>query len=87
MRESAYSFQMERAENIFLNIDAVQCGVGGNNSWGARALDPYRPLKTTYRYGYRLQPLSGGADAVGNLLLKQVETTPSNVGELAVPDL
>ncbi len=87
MRESAYSFQMERAENIFLNIDAVQCGVGGNNSWGARALDPYRPLEKTYRYAYRLQPLSGGVDAVENLLLKQVETSPSNVGELAVPDL
>ena len=63
MRASAYSFQMERAENIFLNIDAVQCGVGGNTSWGKRALDAYRPLESKYHYAYRLLPVVGSADS------------------------
>ena len=59
MRDSDYSFQMERSGNIFLNIDAAQRGVGGINSWKALPLEKYRLNATSYRYAYRLIPLSG----------------------------
>jgi beta-galactosidase len=54
IRTSDYSFQMKRSENIFLNIDAVQCGVGGINSWGSIPLAPYRLMEKSYSYAYRM---------------------------------
>ena len=42
---SAYSFEMNRSEDIFLNIDHRQLGVGGNNSWGKTALNRYQLKK------------------------------------------
>ena len=61
MRESGYSFQMERSDDIFLNIDATQSGVGGITSWRATPMEKYRLNQATYRYAYRLVPVSGGA--------------------------
>ena len=62
MRESDYSFQMERSDDIFLNIDAAQSGVGGINSWYATPLEKHRLNETAYHYAYRLIPLSGDVD-------------------------
>jgi len=39
-------------EHIFLHVDLLQRGVGGDNSWGALPHDPYRLRAGTYRYGY-----------------------------------
>ncbi len=58
MRESDYSFQMQRSDHIFLNIDAAQSGVGGINSWAAPPLKKHRLNKDKYTYAYRLIPLS-----------------------------
>ena len=58
MRDNDYSFQMERSANIFLNIDAAQCGVGGINSWGSIPLTKYRLTKKNYSYAYRMQTVS-----------------------------
>mgnify|MGYP001602076231 CR=1 FL=1 len=57
MRDSKYSFQMERSKNIILNIDAAQSGVGGINSWRATPLEPYRLTEQKYQYSYRLIPI------------------------------
>ena len=54
MRKSEYSFQMERSDNIFLNIDGAQCGVGGINSWGSIPLKPYRLTDKKYSFSYRI---------------------------------
>ncbi len=62
MRDSDYSFQMERSNDIFLNIDAAQSGVGGITSWGALPLEKYRLNAKTYHYTYRLIPLFGKVD-------------------------
>lgn len=59
MRDSDYSFQMERSGFIHLNIDAAQSGVGGINSWGSVPLKPYRLRDEVYQYSYRLSPLGG----------------------------
>lgn len=58
MEASDYAFKMERSEDIFLNIDHLQLGVGGNNSWGATALSDYQLTAPTYEYTYRIQPLT-----------------------------
>lgn len=59
MESAKYSFEMERSEDIFFNIDAHQLGVGGNNSWGAEPLDNgrYRAKKPNYNYAFRISPL------------------------------
>jgi len=58
MRNSDYSFQMERSSDIFLNVDAAQCGVGGINSWGSIPLKPYRLTEKKYSYSYRMQAVN-----------------------------
>lgn len=60
MQNSDYSFQMERSNNIHLNIDHVQFGVGGNNSWGKTPLKQYLPHKLNYQYSYTITPFVGG---------------------------
>jgi len=49
--------ELKEEDFITVNIDAVQQGVGGNNSWGAKPLDAYRlwPNKE-YRYKFRFVP-------------------------------
>ncbi|VGO16346.1 Beta-galactosidase [Pontiella desulfatans] len=60
MRDSKYSFQMERSDGIFLNIDAVQSGVGGIDSWRTPPMQHYRLRDKTCRYTFRMLPLAGG---------------------------
>lgn len=57
MEDSDYSFKMERSEDVYLNIDHKQMGVGGNNSWGATALEKYQLNKKKYNYSYIIQPI------------------------------
>ncbi len=84
MRESDYSFQMERSEDIFLNIDAGQSGVGGINSWRALPLEKHRLNEKVYRYAYRLKPLIGDLEGA---LSCRAAFEASNVEALAVPDV
>jgi len=60
MQHSDYSFQMQRSDEIYLNIDHLQYGIGGNNSWGAAPLLRYLPRKLNYQYAYSMMPFTGG---------------------------
>ena len=42
-------------DEVYLNIDLKQRGVGGDNSWGKLPHDPYRLLEKTYSYSYTLK--------------------------------
>jgi len=57
IRDAKYSFQMERSEHIYLNIDAAQSGVGGINSWSAPPQRQHRLFDEHYSYSYRLIPV------------------------------
>lgn len=57
IENSKYAFEMTRSETIFLNIDAVQMGVGGRNSWGGEPLLQYQLKEDTYNYGFRVSPI------------------------------
>jgi beta-galactosidase len=51
--------EIPSSDVITLNLDLIQMGVGGRNSWGAMTDDPYLlPADRTYRYRYRLVPYS-----------------------------
>ncbi len=84
MRKSDYSFQMERSDNIFLNIDAAQSGVGGVNSWGATPMEKHRLNEKKYNYSYRLLPMQG---TIVETLSKRIEVEVSNPQLLASPDV
>ncbi len=43
-------------DNLYLNIDYGQKGVGGDNSWGNPVHIDYRVLLRTYHYGYFIKP-------------------------------
>jgi len=41
-------------KDIFLNVDFLQRGVGGDDSWGSSPHKPYRLLNDSYEYGYEI---------------------------------
>jgi beta-galactosidase len=62
IERAAYSFQMQRHPEVFLNLDWKQMGAGGIDSWGPNAypMTPYRiPSDQPYSFRYRLTPIAG----------------------------
>ncbi|MBT3193297.1 MAG: DUF4981 domain-containing protein [Verrucomicrobia bacterium] len=59
INDAKYAFQMERSKSIHLNIDHLQMGVGGNNSWGATPMRPYLLANQDMRYHFRMVPIDG----------------------------
>jgi len=47
-----HSCDLKKEDLIYLNIDHKQMGVGGDNSWGARAHEQYRVLPHAYYYEF-----------------------------------
>ncbi|MGN0833143.1 MAG: glycoside hydrolase family 2 TIM barrel-domain containing protein, partial [Kiritimatiellia bacterium] len=44
-----HQWELTAADELTVNVDAVQMGVGGDNSWGARPHGQYMPGAGTYR--------------------------------------
>jgi beta-galactosidase len=57
----------ERSPGITVNLDYKQMGVGGDNSWGARAHPQYTLPARPYSYRFRLTPLTGNGQVPGQL--------------------
>ena len=54
-----HPFEIRRSEDITVNLDHRQMGVGGDDSWGARTHPEYMlPAGQVYRYEVRLVPLA-----------------------------
>lgn len=62
MEASAYAFEMDRSEDIFVNIDHTQLGVAGNDSWGSTAMEEYLPDAQEYRFAYIIRPLIASSE-------------------------
>jgi beta-galactosidase len=61
LEHAAYTFQMKRHPETFLNLDLKEMGAGGIDSWSANAypMTPYRiPSDQPYTYSYRLSPVA-----------------------------
>lgn len=54
------------ADRMIVNVDCAQTGLGGTDSWSAkaRALEPYRLRNDRYRYEFVIRPCSGIEEAV-----------------------
>ena len=58
-KKQMHTVDIDPRNEIYLNIDLGQTGIGGTNSWGARTLEQYR-LKAgeKYTYTFSLSPVS-----------------------------
>jgi beta-galactosidase len=57
-----HTFDLPDRDLIAVHVDHRQMGVGGDNSWGAQPLEPYRiPVQTT-SWSFRLTPLAPDSD-------------------------
>jgi beta-galactosidase len=63
---------LKKANYITLNIDLVQMGVGGNDSWSdvAAPLEKYQLPAKPYHYSFYLVPATGNADAISRQVKK-----------------
>ena len=58
IERAEHPHELTRREEIYLNLDYQQMGLGGDNSWGARPHPPYRLPCTEYSYSFRLRPFT-----------------------------
>ena len=58
LEDKKHQWELSAADELTVNIDAVQMGVGGDNSWGAKPHDPYMPGAGTYRLVFVVKGLS-----------------------------
>lgn len=57
-RKQYHSGELEKRNEIYLNIDHRQMGVAGIDSWGSLPLEPYRVRYDSYEYSYVISPVA-----------------------------
>ncbi|MFC1606467.1 glycoside hydrolase family 2 TIM barrel-domain containing protein [Candidatus Latescibacterota bacterium] len=67
LESAGHPFDLNRRDNITLNIDYRQTGVGGDDSWGARPHPKYRLEPKVYSYSYRLRPFDTNVETPAHL--------------------
>ncbi|GGB06185.1 glycoside hydrolase family 2 TIM barrel-domain containing protein [Mucilaginibacter rubeus] len=68
IQKAKHTNKLRNAGFITLNIDLIQMGVGGNDSWSevAEPLEQYRIPAKKYQYSFCLKPYEGKPDVAGN---------------------
>ena len=56
-KQQRHTTDIKPRDLISLNIDYKQTGVGGDNSWGARAYEQYQLKPQNYEYSYLMVPV------------------------------
>ena len=44
-----HQWELKAADELTVNVDAVQMGIGGDDSWGAKPHEPYMPGEGVYK--------------------------------------
>ncbi len=57
-----------KKDMVWLNIDHLQMGVGGDNTWGAQVHPEYTITPKAWKYSFEISPLTSGADASAQAL-------------------
>ncbi|WP_430811079.1 MULTISPECIES: glycoside hydrolase family 2 TIM barrel-domain containing protein [unclassified Carboxylicivirga] len=59
LEKATHTNELYNDETITVNVDMLQAGVGGNNSWNekARPIKKYQIPAGTYQYSYKIKPL------------------------------
>ena len=53
-----HPYEIPYRDFVTLNLDLMQMGLGGDDSWGAKPHDPYRLFPKPYSYRFCLRPFS-----------------------------
>lgn len=61
--ERRHGGSIEKKDMVWLNIDHLQMGVGGDNTWGAEVHPEYTITPHDWTYSFTLQPLGNKDDA------------------------
>ena len=64
-RGTRHTYDMKKRDDVHINLDFKQMGVGGDNSWGAWPHEKYRLSAGKYSYSFRLSPITGNEDLMG----------------------
>lgn len=63
-KQNKHGHSMLNEDLIWWNIDYLQSGLGGDNSWGAKPHPQYQLPCKAYQYTFTLRPLMAGAQPV-----------------------
>lgn len=61
LERAKHSAEIRLSKEITVNLDYLQMGVGGDDSWGAQPHAQYRLPAKTYTYRFRLEPVVNGS--------------------------
>lgn len=61
--ERHHGGSIEKQDLVWLNIDHMQMGVGGDNTWGAQVHPEYTITPHAWQYSFTIQPLNKEMDA------------------------
>jgi beta-galactosidase len=64
MDQAGHHHQMPPRGETYLNLDALQMGVAGDDSWGALPLEKYRIHARPLSYRFRIRPIASGESAM-----------------------
>ena len=71
MWNAKHTYEMTKRPEAYVNLDFKQMGVGGDDSWGALAHEPYQLPAKAYSYRFRLRPFSTASDGAPDALAKK----------------
>ena len=66
-----HTYELARRPETYVNLDYRQMGVGGDDSWGALAHEPYQLPAQAYSYRFRLRPFSTAIDGAPEALARK----------------
>ncbi len=61
-RDGMHTTDLVPREDVYINVDYAQMGVGGDNSWGAKPLAKYSLPFKEYNYSFILKLIDSGTD-------------------------
>ena len=64
LEKAEHPYEIPERNTITVNLDYLQMGVGGDNSWGAPVHTEYTLLAKEYRYRFRLRPFSSDESVI-----------------------
>ena len=57
-KEQHHTTDVKKQDFVSLNLDYQQTGIGGDDSWGARAHEQYTLFPKKYTYSFRIRPIN-----------------------------
>lgn len=58
LEKANHTYELKRRDDIYINLDYKQMGIGGDDSWGAWPHPEYTLTSKRYSYKFRLRPFS-----------------------------